>query len=106
MMNERQEAFSSSFILPPSSLLFILFELKRGEPRNQRGSPAISVDALVFELLGCGGSGCILCVGVCNRLVVMFCRVEAQDFLAQTRARVNRAQVLASLHLPDGRHLS
>src|SRR5215212_1843411 len=35
----------------------------------------------------------------------MFCGVEAQDFLSLSRARVNGAEVFASLHLPDGRYL-
>src|ERR1043165_768096 len=35
----------------------------------------------------------------------VFRRVEAQDFLALAGARVDCAEVLAPLHLPDGRDL-
>src|SRR5215212_8077660 len=43
--------------------------------------------------------------GRAARLVLVVGRVEPQDVLALARARVDGAQVLAPLHLPDGRHL-
>ena len=36
----------------------------------------------------------------------MLGRVEAEDFLTLSRARVDGAEVLAALHLPDGRDLT
>lgn len=36
----------------------------------------------------------------------MLGRVEPKDLLAQAGARINRPQVLAPLHLPDGGHLT
>jgi hypothetical protein len=40
-----------------------------------------------------------------GRVVLVVGRVEPEDVLALARARVDGAQVLAPLHLPDGRHL-